>query len=144
MHCTWSIQFTTLVWIVLIFFKFDSIIIVSLIHIIIIFIKWIGWGLSRCSKTNCESPTISDYKSTTIKASWSACRAASSKDRWIEAYSIGLTIPRKLGSTNTNTSMLVLHFLCSLWMWPIILECYITLGWKGLPGTNILAYWANS
>jgi hypothetical protein len=23
------------------------------------------------------------------------------------------------------------------------LECYIPLGWKGLPGTNTLAYWVN-
>jgi len=26
---------------------------------------------------------------------------------------------------------------------PNKLECYITLSWKGLPGTNSLAYWAN-
>jgi len=24
---------------------------------------------------------------------------------------------------------------------PNKLECYITLGWKGLPGANTLAYW---
>jgi len=22
-------------------------------------------------------------------------------------------------------------------------ECYVTLGWKGLPGTNTVAYWAH-
>jgi hypothetical protein len=27
---------------------------------------------------------------------------------------------------------------------PIKLECYITLGWKGLLGTNTVAYWAHS
>ncbi len=26
---------------------------------------------------------------------------------------------------------------------PNKLECYITLGWTGLPGTNTLAYWAH-
>jgi hypothetical protein len=26
---------------------------------------------------------------------------------------------------------------------PNKLECYITLSWKGFPGTNSLAYWAN-
>ena len=36
------------------------------------------------------------YKSATIKAWWPACTAASSKDRWIEAYSIVLTSLEKL------------------------------------------------
>jgi hypothetical protein len=27
---------------------------------------------------------------------------------------------------------------------PIEPQCYITLGWKGFPGTNNLAYWAYS
>jgi hypothetical protein len=36
------------------------------------------------------------YKATTIKTLWPACTATSSKDRWIEAYSIDLMIPRKL------------------------------------------------
>jgi hypothetical protein len=37
------------------------------------------------------------YKSTAIKPSWPAHTATSSKDRWIGAYSIDLTIPGKLG-----------------------------------------------
>ncbi len=36
-----------------------------------------------------------------------------------------------------------LHFLCNLLMGPIS-QCDITLGWKGLLGTNTLAHWANS
>jgi hypothetical protein len=36
-----------------------------------------------------------------------------------------------------------LHFLLT-YNGPIKLECYITLSWKRLSGTNILAYWAHS
>jgi hypothetical protein len=42
------------------------------------------------------------YKPTTTKNSWLAPTAASSKDRWIGAYSIGLTIPGKVGCPNNN------------------------------------------
>jgi hypothetical protein len=28
--------------------------------------------------------------------------------------------------------------------WPSKLECYITVGWKCLSGTNTLAYWTQS
>jgi hypothetical protein len=36
-----------------------------------------------------------------------------------------------------------LHFLLT-YNGPIWLECYITLSWKSLPETNILAYLAHS
>jgi hypothetical protein len=32
-------------------------------------------------------------------------------------------------------------FSLQLMNWPNKLECYITLGWKGLIGKNVLAYW---
>jgi hypothetical protein len=37
-----------------------------------------------------------------------------------------------------------LHFLCDLMCRPNKLEFYITLGWKGLPIINTVAYWALS
>jgi len=27
---------------------------------------------------------------------------------------------------------------------PTKLKCYVTPGWKGLPGVNVLTYWAHS
>jgi hypothetical protein len=38
---------------------------------------------------------------------------------------------------NTSLSSLLTN-------WPYRLKYYITLGWKGLPGTNTPAYWAHS
>ncbi len=35
-----------------------------------------------------------------------------------------------------------LHFFIT-YKWPNKLECYIKLGWKGLPVINALAYWAH-
>jgi len=44
--------------------------------------------------------------------------------------------------TNTPGAMIkTLHFLHNLRMGPI---SYIASGWKGLPVTNTLAYWAHS
>ncbi len=40
------------------------------------------------------------YKSTTIKTSWPARAATSSKDRQLGAYSVGFTISGKLGCPN--------------------------------------------
>jgi hypothetical protein len=34
------------------------------------------------------------------------------------------------------------HFIFfGTYEWANKIECYITLGWKGLKGTNIIAYW---
>jgi len=45
----------------------------------------------------------------------------------------------ELGHWLFVTVLTTTHFLCNL---RIKVECYITLGRKGLPGTNTLSYWA--
>jgi len=42
-----------------------------------------------------------------------------------------------------GTVFTTLHFLCNKQMGPIKLECYFTLGWKGLLGVNTATYWTN-
>jgi len=43
----------------------------------------------------------------------------------------------------SGTVCTTLHCLSNLQKWPNKLECYITLGWKGLPVTNTLALWTH-
>jgi hypothetical protein len=44
---------------------------------------------------------------------------------------------------DTEAEYKTFHFLIKLLMDPIR-QCYITLGWKALPLTNPLVYWAHS
>ncbi len=68
---------------------------------IIIFNKWIGWGLSCSSKIPRWLPTIWQILSSTFsKTLWPAYTATSSKERRIEAYSFGLSNLGKLGYSN--------------------------------------------
>ncbi len=53
------------------------------------------------------------YKSATIKTLWPARKATSSKDRWIGAYSIGLTILGKQGCQIKKKKFVF------LWQWDI-------------------------
>ncbi len=63
-----------------------------------IFNKWIVRGLSRWSKAPCGSPTISEiYWSSSVKTSRPACTTTYSKDGYVGAYSIGLTLLGKQG-----------------------------------------------
>ncbi len=61
-----------------------------------------GWGMRWWSKTIVDHQQWVKYMSTTIKTLWPAHTATSWKDRWIGAYSIGLTILGKLGCPNNN------------------------------------------
>jgi hypothetical protein len=56
----------------------------------------LGKALAAGLKSLVDHQQSVKNKSSTIKTSWPVCRATSSKDRWIGAYSIGLTILGKL------------------------------------------------
>ncbi len=66
------------------------------------FDKRIGRGLSCWSDIPHQQSL--KYKPTTIKTSWLARTATSSKDRWIGVYPIGLAIPGNLSSPNNNNN----------------------------------------
>ncbi len=69
----------------------------------LIITDWIKQGLNYWSKIPCGLSTITRIlSSTSIKTSRQAHTATSSKYRWMVAYSIGLTIPAKLGSQNNK------------------------------------------
>jgi hypothetical protein len=72
--------------------------------------------------------------------------------KWLDKYTPGL------GSKPRRFNFISYHFTTELTGSSLIgftsflvithgsnkLECYITLGWKGLSGTNSLTYWAHS
>jgi hypothetical protein len=41
-------------------------------------------------------PVYHQYGTTTIRTLWTACTVTLTKDRWVGAYSFGLTIPGKI------------------------------------------------
>ncbi len=66
------------------------------------------------------------YKSTTIKTLRPVRSVTSSKNRWIQAYFIGLTIPGKLGSPkNNNKKKKKKSWVCQFQQW----KC-LGIGWK--------------
>ncbi len=72
---------------------------------LIIFNKWIGWGMSCWSKIPRGSPTISEIEAN-LHQDFPASTHNNFMDRWTGAYSIGLTIPEKLSCPNNNNKII--------------------------------------
>jgi hypothetical protein len=63
-----------------------------------------------------------------------------------QPLTLGSLVSIRITNKLENYPLLYLqHFIFLInYKWANNLECYITLGWKGLPVTNTLAYWVKS
>ncbi len=83
-----------------------------------------------------------EYGPRSLHLLWGTVRS-SLADSCQNSLSVTNTLAYFVSLIRPGVVLTTLHFLHNLQMDPIS-KCYITLGWRGLQGTNTLAYWVNS